>query len=98
MRTPPPPAEREGPGNGKAFRWAGGGGHNHPTPNQAESRGAAWDLGMRPAQGGRASAQRGGRGLLPPRLGGVADKPAGLGNEGRRSPVRAHGRASSEVT
>ena len=97
VRTPAPPAEREGPGEGEAFRW-GEGDHDHSSPDQGESVGAALGLGLRPAQRGRASAQRGGRGLLTPRRGGVADKPAGLGNEGWRAPVRAHGRASLEAT
>ena len=94
MRTPPPPAKREGPGEGEAFAW----GEGDRTPGQAISVGAARGLGLRPAQGGRASAQQVGPSLLTPRQGGVADKPTGLGNEGWRAPVRAHGRASLEAT
>ena len=92
MRTPPPPAKREG--EGEAFGW----GEGDHTLGQAESMRAARGLGLRPAQGGRASAQQVGPGLLTPQQGGVADKPAGLGSEGWRAPLRAHGRASLEAT
>ena len=93
-------APRPRPPSGRA-RVAGsltdGGRGATTTPDQAELVGAAWDLRLRPAQRGRASAQRCGPSLLTPRPGGLADKPAGLGTEGRRAPVRAHGRASLEA-
>ena len=58
--------------------------------------GAAQGLGLQPALGTRASAQQGG--FLTPHQGRAADQPAGLGNEGWRAPVRAHGKASLEAT
>ena len=66
-------------------------------PAQAGTMGVLLGLGLRPAQVGRVREPQGDPGPLT-RQGREAEEPAGLGREGWRAPVRAHGRASLEAT